>query len=366
MLDADDDLKAALQDHTEAVYQVASFYGADQTIADVPITSNGSLDFNADQVIQTSGSIYLATDGGQSYVPKSLTDPLAPFGQEVTIQRKVTVGETSWSIPMGRLRISDVPDAQEYFALYPSQAVRVGWSAQLQLVDRFDIIQADDFLATTSPVAGNTTWDEIQRLSPIPIVKTGTDVDLPSGLVYTGRMDAITTLWANLGMVPILTREGSMTGRVKDAWLTATETVFSIKGVISLSGGMSNAIYNSVAVTTSNNDQILGIAEITDESNPLCVTGPLGRRTYTHQDPLLTSQSGADAEAKTILKRVSTRQSHTVTVTCLPNPLIELGDFGVAKDTISGQTVTGEVTAMRFQMDPLASMELDLIVAEIS
>jgi len=364
MISIDAAATAALEQSGGRSFSVQAFYGAKQTLADVPLTFDGSLQFTATGQIQASGTVSLARDGGDSLVPQAKTDQLAPYGQELSINYVVAFGGDSWTIPLGRFRIKAVPKAKNYFRRWPDQAKVVGWAAQLSLVDRFDIIDAADFLAVTAPVAGNSTWDEIQRLSPIPIVKNLDDQALPAGMVYQSRSDAITQLFTNLGADPSLTRQGALTGRIKNPWLTETNPVFTINGTIDLQDGMSNELYNSVAVTNPNNATILAVAQITDQSNPLCITGPLGERTYTNANPLMDTQAKAQSAAQTILARVSTQQSRTVQVTCLPRPDIELGDFGEVVDELSGVTVLGSVDSMTFSMDPSAAMTLNLIVAE--
>jgi hypothetical protein len=364
MLPLDDDARAALEQNHKPGYRVSAFYGSDLTLDSVPVTFDGSLSYSGDAAIQGTGSVYLARDGGESLIPQGKTDPLAPYGQELQIDRTVTVGDQTWQIPLGRFRIARIPSAREYFRRYPTAARRVGWAVQLELKDRFDIIEADDFLSTTSPVPGNTTWAEIQRLSPIPILASLPDQPLPSGLVYDSRAKAIATLMDNLGGVPHMTRQGVLTARKRDAWLTETVPAFTIRGTIAIDDGMSNELYNSVVVTTSQDPEIVGYAEIGGEFDPLSVNSPLRRRTYRKQLPIITSQEAADEAARTILARVSTRQSRTARITCLPRPDIELGDYGVVVDPISGREVAGEVSAMTFSLDPTESMTLTMIVAE--
>jgi hypothetical protein len=363
MLPLDDAARAALEQSHLAGYRVTAFYGADLKMEDVPVTWDGSLTFDGDAAIQSGGTAFLARDGA-SLIPREKTDILAPFGQELQIDRTVRLGDTEWAIPLGRFRITRVPSAKEYFRRYPSLAQTVGWSAQLELKDRFDILQADDFLAVTQPIAGATTWDEIQRLSPIPIIKSLPDKPLPSGLVYETRYKAIVQLMENLGGVPHMTRQGALTARKTDVWLTETVPAFRINGVVEIDDGMSNEIYNAVVVTTTQDPTILGYAEITGLFDPLSVTSPLGRRTYRMQLPIVDSQAAADAAAATALARLSTRQSRIARVTCLPRPDIELGDYGTVVDEVSGRAITGEVSGMTFSLDPRETMSLSLIVAE--
>lgn len=359
------DLFEALNEGHEPGWRASAVYGARTTIEDVPADwTSGSLSFNGDAKIQGQGSIYLAKDG-ESLVPKGKTDPLAPFGQEIVLERTVTVGPKVWSIPMGRFRITDIPSAREYFRRYPSQLGVVGWSAELKLSDRFEQIDADDFLKAEGPVAGNSVWDEIRRLSPIPIVQSLTDRAVPAGVTYRSRLDAITELLDSIGGVPHMTRQGALTARVKDAWLTATEPVFEINGVIDMDDSMSNNFYNQVQVKSSiGGNDLVAFRQILDESNPLAVTRPIGGRTYRYSSPLLDTQAKVDEAAATVLARVSTRQSKTTKVTCLPQPHIELGDFGQVTDPASGRVVKGEVTAMRYSFDPTSSMTIELIASD--
>ncbi|MCS5487369.1 hypothetical protein NY588_09540 [Curtobacterium flaccumfaciens pv. beticola] len=332
----------------------------------MPITTDGSLSFNGSGETQASGSVFLARDGGDSLVPKLMTDPLAPFGQELALAYRVQSGGQTWDIPLGRYRIKEIPRAQEYFRRFPAlgetgSPVQVGWAAELSITDRFDAF--DDALDDPNPRSGNTTWQEIQRLSPIPIVQSVPDQRVPGGLSYDGRLNAITQLASNLGGVPHLTRAGALSVRPKDVWLTATDPVLVIDGVIDLADGMSNALYNRVKVTNGNDASILRVAQIDDDANPLAVTRPIGMRTYSYSSPLMDTNAKAAEAARTILARVSTQQSRTAKVTALPHPEIELGDFIEIRDPVSGRSLRGEVSSMSFSMDATASMSIDLIVA---
>lgn len=365
MLALDPTAREALEDHQEVFYRARSFYGSELTVEDVPLDTDGQITYNGDATPAATGTVYVREQAGKSLVPRTDTDPLAPTGQEVSIARVIRVGETEWEIPMGRFRIAEVPDMREYFRLWPSQKEVVGWECQLKLVDRFDIIEADDFLVPESPKPGNSTWAEIQRLSPLPIVRSLPDKSVPPSLAYKSRLEAIEDLMSNIGGIPHLTREGTLTARKKDAWLTETVPIFTIDGVIDVGDGMSNKRYNAVAVrsSTGSND-IVSVREISDPSNPLSVTGPLRRRTYTHASPLIETQAQADAESATILRRVSSKQSRTITFTCLPRPDIEIGDFGKIIDRNARRAFLGEVSDMRFSMDATADMSGTMIVAE--
>lgn len=372
VLALDPEAVAALEQSNEAEWVVSAFYGDQTTIPSdkypgidrVPLTGDGSLTFDAGGQIQANGTVYLARDGA-SLVPASFTDPLAPYGQELAVVRRVTYAGASWDIPLGRFRIQDVPDMSTLYGSWPGVTAQLGWSAQLSVCDRFDILQADDFLATTTPTAGNTTWDEIRALCTIPVVESLPDAAVPSGIVYQGRVDGLTQLASNLGGEPAITREGAFTVRLRNAWLTETVPAATVTGTVDVSKGMSNNLINSVVATNPNNALILAVAEITDESNPLAITRPIGRRTQQLSNPLWDTQAKAQAGAQTALARLSTQQSKTVKVSCLPRPDIDLGDFIQVTDARTGEKYLGEVRNMGYSFNPTDLMTMELTVAEV-
>lgn len=368
MLAYDNDHARVCEDTHTVEYRASAFYDGQVTELSVPITSDGSLTFNGDQDVQGHGSVFITKDAG-SLVPKSRGDALAPYGQELRIDRVDRTGPKEWVTPMGQFPIQKLPSMREKFKAYPNGAQIVGWSAQVDLQDRFSKIIPDDFLYPDGPRPGRTTWQEIQRLSPIPIVVNTLlpDRPVPSSLTAypDSRMDALTTLFSNLGAYPHMTRLGSLTGRPKDVWLTATSPVFSIRGVVDMDDSLSNDLFNAVRVTSSaGSNDLFAVREIGDPGNPLRVSGPFGRRVYTHSSPLYETQGQLEAAADTILARVSTRQSKTVKVTALPRPWLELGDFIEAVDTTSGRRVLGEITTISASLNPTAAWVYELITSE--
>jgi len=365
-LDVPAEAIAAMEQTNTSEIIATAFYGATQTIPSdkfpdypaVPLATNsGSITWDADQQQQAQGNCFLAANGAD-LVPQGKTDPLAPFGQELQLVRRVHYADTFWDIPGGRFRIGEVPSASDSYQI-------MGWSAQLNLVDLFDKIKAADFLgAVTGPTQNASTWDEIAKLSPLPVVRSLPDATIPAGVTFQGRLDAITKLIANLGGEPALTRNGALTARVANNYLTATVPVATVNGTVSVDAGMSNELYNSIAVTNPNDALILGIARITDPSDPLCITGPLGERTQTFSDPLMDTQGKADAAAATYLARLSTVQARVVKVTCLPRWDLELGDFIQVNDSASDDVWTGEVRHVEWPLDPTALMSFDLTVAD--
>lgn len=356
MLPADSVLVDALRSHvTSSVFAVARYQGLQTVLQVDPV---GSVSFRGNSRIQADTKLTVVGQG-DSLIPTLKTDPLAPYGQEVALWKRVRVRDTTWDVPLGVYRVTRVGDASRRLR----EGVTLDWSVSVTLKDRFEQIEADNFLAVDSPQPGNTVWDEIRRLSPIPVVEALGDADVPASLVYDSRLDAIEELMRILGGVPHLTREGVLTARVSDAWLTSETAVFDLPGVISWSDEMVNDFYNQVQVSNPNDKTIVAYATISDPWNPLSVQRA-GGRTYKHASPVYTTQEAAAAGAATVLQRVSERRSRTVRVQCGPEALLlELGDFGWVRDPVQRRAVLGEVSGLQVPLDPTAPVGVDLIVS---
>jgi hypothetical protein len=306
--------------------------------------------------VQGSGTLYVPTQG-KSLRPRGKRDPLAAYGQEVSIN--YVVGDQV-NISLGRFRITDVPSAKETARLNPF--IVTGSLVELTLADRFDILKHDSFLSGASPQS-TSAWEEIQRISPIPVVRSLPDATVPASMTYQNKFDAVQKLMTLLGGEPALTREGVLTAHPANAWTLGLDPVTEIRAVIERDDGMSNSLINCVVVTTSADASIVGLAQITNQSDPLCVTGPLGRRVKTIQDPLATTKAEADATAQTYLAQLSTQQSQVVTIKCLPRWDIELDDIVKVIDPITGEEIIGAVSNMQGNLDPTAAMTIQITEA---
>lgn len=367
MLVLDPEALQALEDSRDQCAFIGSaFYGSAQTLANLPFDRQGQLSFSTTSQAQAQGTITLE-DTGQSLVPVLDTDPLAAMGQEIQLAYQINYGGQSWNVPMGTFRISGDPQSAE-FAM---NGRTIGYQLQVSLTDRFDILVNDSFIAATGPTAGNSVKTEVQALclqSGVPFVwpVAISDASIPAGTVYTaGRLDAITQLLALVGCEPAMTRQGELTLRVSNSWLTATTPAATVSGVVSLSIARTNSISNYVVVTNPLSAAVQGVAAITNPADPRNINGPLRRRTYTNTNPLAADNPTATSMAQTILDRVSTRTPRIATVTCVPVPHLELGDFVLAVDPATGRQVTGTITGMTVPMDPTAAWTLVLTVAEV-
>lgn len=348
-------ISALRSSHSGGIAGVVRFQGGQLP---VNVAREGSVAFRASAEIQSSTSVTVV-GFGDSLVPKTSADPLGASGQEVALYRTVSVGGEEWSIPLGVFRVTRAGDSVERIR----DGVVLDWSVDVSLADRFEQIRADDFLAVEAPLPGNTAWDEIRRLSPIPVQESLTDAAVPAGTVYESRLDALRVLMELIGGVPHLTREGVLTARIADAWLTVTQPVFDLPGVVDWSDELTNDFYNQVQVSNPNDAAVVAYAVLDNPSNPRSVPRA-GGRTYKQSSPIYLTRDAAQAAAFTILQRVSSKRSNTVEVTCGPEALLlELGDVGWVRDPVRGRAVYGEVVAVTVPLDPTQPVPVTLISA---
>lgn len=425
MLPFDDTVLEALRTHQGGrTYGIAQYQGRS---LEVQIEQSGSLTLQADSFPQATASVHVF-GGSDSLVPRGGDDLLAPFGQEISLFREVHArsGVVVATIPLGVYRITSNSNGRERFrvtvtppaggpdefyslggglyainpwmvedppgsglydipdglvedpvgsGLYRFETVTpwevpptiLDWEIDVDLADRFRMLQRGKLVDPKSPVPGNSMYAELRRLSLFPLQVSLPDESVPAGTVYNDRISAVKTLAELTGGVPHLTRQGALTLRAKDRWLTETVDDFDITGTISGSweDGQSDEFYNYVR-TSSPDDLYVGFAQADDDSHYLSVNRA-GISTYEHSSPVYTSQQAADAGARTVLARLMFERSRRVSVQCTGEALpLELGDFGRMSDPDTGKWVRGEVCGLRIPFDPTEPIGVDLIVAEVA
>lgn len=259
-------------------------------------------------------------------------------------------------------------------------ALPMGSSVSVTAKDLTEELDADEFLAPEQPEgASPTVLGEITRLvgDTMPVVFEGL-VDEPLSTSATwdeNRMEAIMDL---LAMVEGSFRMGPDGELV--CYRKSTTPVFRCAGgpegvLINLSRSQSlDGIANVGVVTSSRKEMgsdgrevevpIVGSYEVS--TGPLRVGGPFGRRVIRNANPLMDSQSKADQAAKSLVLNRLNAQTITLDVYCLPDPTIEVGDYGtVATPVIDGRMseLNGEVVGVELSGtgDTVGQMKLAVV-----
>jgi hypothetical protein len=251
---------------------------------------------------------------------------------------------------------SPLPAHQRVLALPAGSTVSV--TAQ----DLTEALDADEFLAPEQPPGTSTVMAEIERLvgDTMPVVFEGLDdVALPRGTTWEdNRMEAIQDLLSMLGGSFRMGPDGELV-----CYRKASSPVFVCAGgdegvFIRMSRKQSLQGVANVGVVTSTQKitgkdgaevdvPIVGSYEV--ESGPLRVGGPMGRRVVKMANPLMDSPSKAAQAAKTLVLNQLTSQTVDLDVWCLPDPTVEIGDYGtIATPVIDGRMahLNGEVLSI--------------------
>lgn len=357
-----DAVQAAMRTHQFGrTYGVASYQNRS---VELQLEQSGSLTTDADGDANTNGTITVV-GVGNSLVPKARDDFLAPYGQEVALFREVLnrSGVVAVTIPLGVFRITGNSRARESY-----RAGRVtDWEVTVDLDDRFRMLARAKRLDSKSPAPGKTMYQEIQRLSLVPVIQSVPDVPVPASMEYGDRLPTIRDLAELAGAIPMMTRQGALTLREKDAWLTTptSEGVFDISATVpeSWEFGQTDDFYNDIQAKSQKGD-FVAYARETDDSNPLSVNraGPV---TYEVSSPQFFSQASTQAGANTALQRLMYKRSKQVWLECTPEALLlDLGDVGWMRDPVNDRAVFGEVCGIRVGFDSTETVAVGLIVAE--
>lgn len=336
--------------------QVASWQGTSLRAASVPIVSGV---WSADASRQVPDSLDLRVPRGavDEWVPGADTShPLARYGQTLTATVVVTdvTGQSSWRTQVGQAVI------QEWSADDPGD-VQVTAAGVLQRV-------ADDRLpAPTSPAAGATLAGEFRRLisGGIPVEIAGL-TDRAAASSFTWDEDRLAALYDIADAWPALLAVTARGGVRLSAPLPATFpgpvlTWTDGEGGTVVSAPRSDTrddAYNAVVARGSSASTTAAMisAEVKVTSGPMATTGPYGVVRRFYSSPLLTTTGQAELAAQSILA-TAMRPSRTVTVTCAPDPRVELHD--PVRAVRGGQTFDGWVVAYRL---PLTVRDGDMSV----
>lgn len=335
MREVSDRLRRVLASGDYSIAWTADLYYDDDPIAQNLGMLEPRFQWDMSAQIQGSGSCTILWDDlfGQSIVPRDIGDLFSPFGAELQADVIVSAGAFSERVPMGRFVLDSVPAAVEYAIAHPrgGQPLVVESSVTLDLADYFLRIARDEFPFPASPKS-TSMWDEAQRLTGLPVLRSIDDRVLPTNITYDeDRLEALGKVFGPSNAWPTLTPGGALTARSKE-WPAPVDR---IELILDAQLEMrSENVYNRVVVEGKNPDPngkpLIAVREITDgflrTKNLNGSRSPFGGNTYRDSSPMLTTQAQVDGYADELLPRVSRLRSVTRRITEPFNPLRETGD----------------------------------------
>lgn len=311
-----------------------------------------SLDADLGREVKTTGSMVVVHESvhGESMKPRGTDGVLSPFRAVVEPIVTISAGSFSEDVSLGQFRVTRVPESEEFTVDTPFGR-RVVWSrAELEFASLDVGLQRWGLRFPETPPSLVSAWDEVRRLSGMPVFESVPDVRIPGSTVWEakqgGRLEAVQKLADMLGGVAVVNSVGALVvvpDEVGDPVLTLTVgengTIVDVGDEID-----TDAVYNQVVgvFEKENRDPIYAVAQVTD--GPLSVNGPYGVYTRYYASDLVRTQAQADAAVKSVLDLSIGGQTYDVPVTCHFNPLVEIGDVVevVTEKRVDGQMVTAK------------------------
>lgn len=340
--------------------RVSSWLGAELLAEDIPVLG-GSLSVNGEQEIPERLTFTVpAYADRRSWVPGEQTDhPLASFGQVVDLDMDVTtpLANEATRTRIGRYRIQSW-DHNE-----------AAGTVNVECWGLLAFVAGAKFITPTSPRPGGTLASEFTRLLPDSLgVEFEFDDTLrnracPQSMQWQkdrlGALYEITDAWPARLRVD---QNGVL--RVLKPLPEAVTPVLHLRDgergtlVSAPTGAGRDGIYNVVVATARSTDaaaprEYVAVARV--QSGPL-LPETYGFEVREFSSPLLTTLGQAQSAARTILAS-STRKAVTQTVTCVPDPRIELDD--ALRITRAGQDRYGVVIGYSL---PLVSGDMQITV----
>lgn len=351
MITVSDDLAAVLRGGGFSRYFVADvIVDGERKLSDVPLTSC-ELTSNGSARIRNQGSaVFSYSDElGTSIIPEDITSWLTPYATYLNISMRVAIGDFSEKVLRGSYKIIGVSDPKDQKVTVSDRLLTVNSQVRLRLADAFAVTDRERFLAPSGPASLDSAWDEIARLTGLPVLRNVTDAPITRPIVYdVAVLDAVMALGAVLGGVPYMSPLSQVTVQ-PDEWGAETEGLsIGPDGTITKVAPddlTDEGIYNQVVVRSFDTTQqvVLGHAEV--ESGPLRYGGPFGRIPFFASSELITNEADAQAYAEAMLPKVSSVPATPYNIQCLPDPRREVGD--VVPFVKDGEALVGRIAELK-------------------
>lgn len=309
--------------------------GSERLIADAPL-SDWSLSWDSSAMVEVDGSATVVHDErgpdgevlplDSSWVPRDIGDPLSAFGSELVVSAWVAAGPFVERVQLGVFPIVATPGSSQSTTNVTGETRLLSETIQVRLADRMDGVQRDRFTRVTGPRSTASAYDELGFLTGRAVARTLPDQPVTGLSAYEDedRSKAVQQIANILGGDAFFNADGALEVRPKTPGEVAlTLTLGPYGRVAEVSSPLSReGVYNGAAVTGKDG---LVYAEEWLTSGPLAVQ-TYGRVPIIYKSDFITTAVQARNYALQLLAERSTVRAQTIEVSCLWNPLVEVGD----------------------------------------
>ena len=342
------------------------FHGPDRVMEGVELTDwELSGDLTRDVKISGSATVAYQSVSGESLVPVGTAGTLSPFRARLLLTMETSNGTFVERNVLGWFRLVTAPSGTDYFTETPFGRFVVASVVEVEFRSLEENVRRRGFRFPEQPPKLASTYDELRRVTGMTVVTSVADKAIPAGTTYEtsrgGRLKATQTLWDNLGCIGVIDSNGAWIGIPKDAGDPVTTLALGERGTVVDIGYQveTDEIYNCVVGTFEDAERnpIYSVAEVS--TGDLATRGFYGENTlpYNHPTPV-SSQVAADRITRSILSQSIGGQTYQVPISCVANPVIELGDVV----EVDGYTRPLQGRLIQFRLSKAALMDVTLEV----
>lgn len=366
-----------MRQHSEALLDVLTgsfsrrlivdvFHGTDRVLEDLPVTGwTFEGDLSGEIKHSGRGTVVYASESGESLVPEGTTGILSPFRARLLMMLEVsTDAGFSERINLGWMQVTKVPSAYDTFA--EVNGVRRVVSSYVEIVfESLDVLVARrGFRFPEQPASLTSCYDEIRRITGMPVTESVADKAIPSLPTYEasqgGRLKAVQELASALGGRAVVDPAGAFT-IVPDAVgpVVGTLTVGPQGTVVDVGYEVdTDGVYNAVVgvFEDANRKPIYAVA-VAPEGD-LSPDGLYGEYTRYYSSDFVKTQVQADSAVKSVLAQSIGSQQYEVPVQCIINPLPELGD--TVEVVGHDRPLVGRVIQYSLSDSPLMNVKIEV------
>lgn len=354
MIEVSDLARAVINNGTFTYRMMVSSWQGDELLADdVPVASASEDSDRSLNVPERVTFTVPAWDRGVSWLPTTTDHPLAAYGQTLKVSLGVDIG----------------PDGTEWFqrgefVIVSSTTSDDGKTVEVVAASLLYLVQEAGFVGPFQPsgTLASTLRALIEPAVSANLDNAPADRAVPSAINWdTDRIGALYNLLDAWPAVPFMNEQGYLevlsdstpTAPVRSFTNTPGGTLVAAAGTSTREGG-----FNVVVATGQASDlgEVRGQAYVTSgpwsygtgSANPLPV--PFG-----YASPLLTTQAQCNVAAATVLAR-KMRQAvlRRYTITCVPDPTIQLGDpVAITNDEVTDLLCTVETLQLPYVPGPM-------------
>lgn len=334
-------IDSLLLDSFDISFRAALWYAGRPLVSDLAIDAP-SLVWDASAEVEGSGTVTVvwSDEHGSSMTPLDAGDKLAPFGARLIVSAVIEAGGNAVGrIQLGDFDITGVPSVDGQPIVWGTTNIYAGSRIDLVLKDRMVEVQRDRFTHLASPGQLNSVWREMAALTGFQVTRSLPDAPITRSVVYEeSRVSALQDVALIIGGIPFMEWDGTLSCRPVAPGAVVADLRMGERGTIAQVGSSLSAdgVYNGVIIRHPDTGEIL--AELWITSGALRATPVGGERTPFHRvprfysSPFITTQAQAQAAAPGLLEQYSNPRATTLEVTCVINPLLQIGDVVTVAD----------------------------------